>query len=310
METNVRGRPISCPLIIFEGVDGAGKTTIAREVADAMGAKYVHFPALRNVGYSLPRLYVEAMLPAVMGYQPVVFDRSWLSEGPYGTVYRDGLDRVTPYNRAMIERLALRCGASVVLCDPGIESVEESWKARQKNEMLRDIDQVRRVHSIYGQLKATTSLPVVDFNYRIHTFDRIQTNIGIDGLHALQYRSAGNLSATIALVGDEFAERKDQDPWLQWPFASFSNGGCSRWLTMKLLEAGVSEYNLLWLNKDDVELLHDTQTEHVLALGQEAAAELYRHKITAEQYDHPQYWKRFHTHRPYPLIERIKELLS
>ena len=61
-------------LTIFEGPDGSGKSTAAQAYAEATKAKYVHFPALPQVDKSLGRIYVEAMLPALLGYQDVVFD--------------------------------------------------------------------------------------------------------------------------------------------------------------------------------------------------------------------------------------------
>jgi polyphosphate kinase 2 (PPK2 family) len=111
-------------LTIFEGPDGSGKTTAAREYAEQTGARYVHFPALPRVKHGLGRMYVEAMLPALLGYHDVVFDRCWLSETPYGEAFREGQDRLTQADRRMLERLALRCGAVVVKCLPEWDPAE------------------------------------------------------------------------------------------------------------------------------------------------------------------------------------------
>ena len=80
----------SAKLTIFEGPDGGGKTTAAEKYAKETGAQYVHFGPLPHVKDSLARVYVEAMMPAILGLQDVVFDRSWLSEIPYGTAFRGG----------------------------------------------------------------------------------------------------------------------------------------------------------------------------------------------------------------------------
>jgi len=97
-------------LTIFEGCDGSGKSTAAAKFAEEHGAKLVHFPALPRVTNNLARMYVEAMLPALLGYQDVVFDRCWLSEEPYGTAFREGQDRLGVVSVRMLERLAFRCG--------------------------------------------------------------------------------------------------------------------------------------------------------------------------------------------------------
>ena len=86
----IQSIPTSKKLTIFEGVDGSGKTVAAKRYADEICARYIHFGPFTRVTDGLARMYAEAMLLAVIGYQNVVFDRSWLSEGPYGLVMRGG----------------------------------------------------------------------------------------------------------------------------------------------------------------------------------------------------------------------------
>lgn len=301
---------VSKKLTIFEGPDGGGKSTAAQAFAQATGAKYVHFSALHRVGKNLGRIYVEAMLPALLGYQDVVFDRCWLSELPYGVAFREGRDRLTNASRRMLERLAMRCGAVVVKCQPGWEAVRLSYMTRKHLEMLDNEDQLRTVYDLYAE--QVTDLPELHYDWTKNDdlFQIAKLAMDVDALrfvpHQLELASAGNWEAKIVLIGEAFAERKDNDAWYQWPFASFSGDGCSQWLTEQLDQLGIGEDQLLWLNADqDLSVLHDLEPEKVIALGNKAYEQLYRLKITAATVPHPQAFKRFNSKQRYPLFDLI-----
>lgn len=280
-------------LTIFEGPDGGGKSTLAKAYAEVASARYVHFPALPRVNKGLARMYVEAMLPALLGYQDVVFDRSWYSEDPYGTVFREGQDRLGAETVRMLERLALRCGAVVVYCMPDVEVVKQNYRSRKHLEMLDNEDQLQAVYDIYCEQKP--SLPVLDSDYTIahlnDLIDRVKS-VKRPSNHPLGILSAGNLDAAVVLVGQDFAERKDQDAFYQWPFASFDRSGCSHWLTQQLISAGVSEHDLMWVNSDqNLSIIGPHQT--VIAMGDKAHNECAKAGIAHISVPHPQYAKRF-----------------
>jgi hypothetical protein len=294
---------------IFEGPDGSGKTTAAKQYAYTTGARYVHLPSLPRVTDGLARMYVEAMLPAILGYQPVVLDRCWLSETPYGEVFREGRDRMSLAARRMLERLALRCGAVVVRCDPGLDSVLESFRKRKGLEMLKSEIQLQRVYDLY--VTTPSELPIVHYDFGGYTFTWVQQEIARQRLpcHPVDLLSAGNWHAPFVLMGEEFAERKNQDPWYQWPFASFSSEGCSKWLTDELHRAGVREQGLLWVNADqDLEQLDTRHKPTFIALGRVAGEKLASFNIKHSLVEHPQYHKRFKSGQIYPLINHIVDV--
>jgi hypothetical protein len=295
----------SSKLTIFEGPDGSGKTTAAVEYAKATGAKYVHFANLPQVGKNLARMYVEAMLPALLGYQGVVFDRCWLSEVPYGTAFREGQDRLGYATCRMLERLAMRCGAVVVHCRPPWAKVKQTYLSRREEEYLENDNQLRVVYDLYG--KNRTGLPELMYDY---TAEPELRPMLVDALrmpqHPLDVQSAGNWGARTVLVGEGFAYQKDCDALYQWPFASFSKLGCSQWLTEQLGDHDVWEKDLLWINADqDLSVLYDLEPERIVALGKEACTQLYRLKIMAATVPHPQHHKRFNITKPYELFDYI-----
>ncbi len=300
----------SSKLTIFEGPDGAGKSTLAQWFAKATGARYVHFSALPRVSTSLGRVYVEAMMPALLGYQDVVFDRSWLSEVPYGQAFREGADRLGDPSRAMLDRLALRCGGVVVMCDPGWETVRANFLARKHLEMLDDDNQLKIVYDLYRSERV--GLPHLFYDYTMRTGEPLDVDHLVDELdairtpcHPLNANTAGNWKAELAIVGQDFGEIKDADAFYQWPFASFSKSGCCQWLTNLMCKSGVRATDAVWFNSDQ-DLSGLQFREVIIALGDVAEKRICEVGITPTvTIPHPQRWRRFNTNQRYPLFDAL-----
>lgn len=307
---------ISKRLTIFEGVDGAGKTTLAKAFAEATGAHYVHCGPFPRMNRGLARLYVEAMAPAVLGLSDVVMDRCWLSEQPYGDAFRKGQDRLGTKVR-LLERLAWRCKTTVVRCDAPWEDIESNFALRGKTglEYLERADQLKAVYDSYKGLR--TSLPVL-----VHQPRRTMTGTNVRHVldsapttdpHDLRWQTAGNFHADVLLIGQDFAEVQDDEPMLQWPFGSLSGSGCSLWLADKLSEAGIGESKLCWGNSDTVPMhLVESRFKHVVVLGGVAFNTLKTLGLTRTEgvvvVPHPQYHKRFRTKEYYPLLDHLETI--
>lgn len=298
---------------IVEGPDGAGKSTLALNLAREVGAMVVHhgpYPALD--GAALVRAYVDSLYPALVGERPVVLDRCWLSEPIYGAAYRNGADRLGVGGRRHLERLALRCGALLIRCDPGWTAVSETWERRRGDEYLRTVDQLKVVHNAYLH-RLVTDLPELRHDYRsVWSVDDYVnwTEVSAPAPHRTDVRSAGWWGARTVLVGEAFGTVKPGDHDYQWPFGSFSEHGCSRWLTDQLADNYVEESELLWVNADqDLGWLGayiEDFSARVVALGCGASRVLSQLEVPHHLVHHPQYHKRFlHKHR-YPLLNLIK----
>ena len=298
----------SCRLIIFEGPDGAGKTWQAKKMAEGLNARYVHMGPFRSVGQGLPRFFVDAIMPAVLGHQSVILDRCWLSEKPYGTVFRSGQNRVDSLACRQLERLAMRCETSVVLALPPRATSLENFSMRKEQEYLDLPEQLSAVYSLY-ESSFNTDLPLATYDYTSRRFPGLNSTIP----HPVDWPTAGNLSATVLLVGESFADHRDCDPLYQWPFGSLSGQGCSRWLTEQLHLGGISERDLCWINADAIhsDQLHFLDSfDHVFALGSKASDRLDTLKTKHMHVQHPQAWKRFHSSELYPLIAHLQEALK
>lgn len=282
-----------CTITIFEGPDGGGKSTMATEYADSINARYVHFPAVKKI-HNLSRIYVEAAMPALNGEYDVVFDRSWLSEGPYGNVFRHGLDRVGSYNRRMLERLFMRCGAVVVKCLPEIDVCLSTFRSRRDQEMLEDELQLRQVHDEYARLEC--GLPTVNHDYtranEVTKFSKIQARRFTR--HPVSMKSVGNFDGQIIIVGPGIHDHNDYNCFSQFPFVDFAPIGKvvtnlppESELTRLFESYGIPESELLWIDDSHAHEIMDIFTPNQLvgskffAVGDKAINGLYRSKLPA-----------------------------
>jgi len=287
------------PLTIFEGPDCSGKSTAANEFWQLArtSQKRIHHGPYPGIKKMLPRLYVETMLPMLDGGAGQVWDRAWYSEPIYGASFRNGEDRVGSVASRHLERFALRHGAVVVLCLPPWDTVRESWLKRKGEEYLDKVEQLEKVYNDYSDLRRWCGLPVVLYDYERHSIDQMseaveRARLGI--FKEPKIHAGGNPNAKVVLVGDRCSDLKDEDCNWRLPFASFSGGGSSSWLTRKLMDLKVREDQLLWVNASDrLEWLDERHNELVIALGQEAARKLVHHDIPHVEVEHPQYFKRF-----------------
>lgn len=306
---------LSSELTIFEGPDGGGKSTAAQAYAEATGARYVHFPSLPRVtAKGLGRMYLEAMLPALHGYQSVVFDRCWLSEQPYGSVFRPHQPlRVDKATQRMLERVAMRCSTRLIYCLPGLDVCLDTFRSRKGEEMLDREEQLEAVYRHYDlQVDYVSShLPFVVYD---RTRDTLDSLVGIDTTleHDTRLPTVGNRQALVCLVGENFAERKDNDLWQQYPFVSFNRQGCSHWLADYLESFNIREDELCWANADfDLELLDASiDAKHYVALGAAAAKALDDAGLQYTLVSHPQHQKRFNRHDDYPLGTKLRALID
>lgn len=242
-------------LVIFEGVDGAGKTTVARRYAEATGSRYVAFKEYPQLGAGYNRMYLEAMLLAIMGYTDMVFDRSWLSEWPYADAYRNGQRRLTTTAQRVLERAALACGACVVLCNPGLEAIEASYKQRKDSEMLKSIDQVRQVYNAYSSL--STALPVVHYDYTAYPEAEGDIHLRSSIMKASSpvmpfiWAATGSMWAVLIVAAAYQHPIAECNLHTPLPFSDFNEAGQLGRVAALLGESHVGEHKTMWVDTLD-----------------------------------------------------------
>jgi predicted ATPase len=158
---------VSGRLVILEGPDGSGKSTLSKAFT-GQGFTYVHQGPFKS------NAVLESMdnaLAAMKQASPpvVVFDRLHLGERVYGPVFRDD-DKLGQIGQVNLERWLMdRFHAMVVMCLPPEETCIDNWRRRvvTGKEMFTDESKMREVWHRYNELD--TSIPTVRYDYTAHS---------------------------------------------------------------------------------------------------------------------------------------------
>lgn len=124
------------PIFVLEGPDGAGKTSLAMELKELLGARYIHLTyRFKNKMEVYHRAAIN-LAAHLAQHQPVIIDRWWPSEIVYAEAYRGG-SKVTKHY-FLLELIASRLGVTYVMCLPQPRDIYikhfEDLKS-QRNEM-------------------------------------------------------------------------------------------------------------------------------------------------------------------------------
>jgi thymidylate kinase len=145
-------------LVIIDGPDATGKTTLARQLLNGDDAGYIHLtynPNWKDPDRTLCQKQRAALRCAVERLKQnkiTVIDRHWLSEQIYARVYRGGttMDRQARIWDAVIQRFQ----GVYVICAPIPAS---AWQRHRKtilerSEMYKSDDKILKVADRYRSL--------------------------------------------------------------------------------------------------------------------------------------------------------------
>lgn len=104
------------PIIVLEGPDGAGKTSLAEALQKKLGARYVHLTYRFKDKMHLYHGAALRFCARVAQDQPVILDRWWPSEIVYADAYRGGSTFAKYY--LLMEHIASKIGLVYVMCLP------------------------------------------------------------------------------------------------------------------------------------------------------------------------------------------------
>jgi DNA polymerase III delta prime subunit len=301
-------------LTLFEGPDGAGKTTLIAAYARRLQGKYGKEPVIRAHGVypgvvDLAGVYLTDCLAALRG-ATILMDRGWPSEAVYGPRVRRA-NRITVAGRRMLERVALAARGQVILCLPPFETCRENYLARKHLEYLPDDHALRQVYDDFNQLN--TNLPAASFNYKTEP-SKIAYADMIEHFRAPANPGPGvgrYFPGVTLLVGEQVSEPTAA---AYLPFVSADPAGCTAWLSQRLEEWGIPERALYWVNALDIRgratqggpWLHDLKPKRVVAMGVVANQWCLEQGLTDHaSIPHPQYWRRFNHNQPYVLRELL-----
>lgn len=155
-------------MIVIEGMDNSGKTTLAKQLAKNRDYPYVHSP-----GKSFTWDWIEK---ALNKEEIVVYDRfPVISEQVYGSVLRNW-NRFGSYKGQVIQRKFINKEPLIIYCRPPEEVIFDFGKRKQmegvieeKRRILKAYDRV--IYHFWGNL----DMEVYFYNYRSE-YDQLKLN--------------------------------------------------------------------------------------------------------------------------------------
>lgn len=289
-------------VLILEGPDGAGKTTLARKIADETGAVVWH-EGPPPPGRDQLQHYASEILRALRAKRPVIFDRCHLGEYVYGPVAR-GEDTLTSWGVRLLKRLLRANNILCMICLPEYETCLRNWKRRQGEEYLKN---EARFHEVYYRYKGLTAYYPEVNPYAVDPFKIITKESML--WPTLPEGTIGNGSGRVLVVG----EQSNTD--LDLPFFSLTHS--SGYLNRALEQAGFDESDLVLTNsmkkngkarslKQVMQAMPNFKIAIALGRWAEKACRLY--DVPCVQIHHPSCHKRFHYKKQDAYVRRLEEI--
>lgn len=316
-------------LVILEGPDGAGKTTLAQSLAEQYGGLYVHRTYSPTMDIWEHHAEALQIAQARAHEQLVIVDRLWPSELIYGRVFR-GKGYYGPYNARSMDRVSLRFSAIHVLCIPDDIEYIVKTHAEKRAKGLEMFDTVREVAvryvdwargsvvrphdgdlveqvSAYGGFIATRNDHLV---YDVLREGKDMNKFGKILAEKLRVRQREQLAlarepahpnflgylpeATHLFVGEALG---DPNGWSKWPF--FGRDKSADFLNHALHKIAWPEQRGVWTNAADpdfnlAKIYEAKPTLKVIALGNAAQDRCKELGIpVSAAIPHPQWARRF-----------------
>lgn len=285
-------------IIVLEGPDGAGKSTLAQEFV-RRGFEYRYHDDPPKPGEDKFATYTKAIL-SVAPTEDVVFDRFAPSEHVYGLVRR-GETQIGIEQLRLINRLLYSRGAFTIFCLPPFATVEKNWRARLKDELVQDSGQLEKLYHAYDALRSSEydRLHAIAYDYSVgpSIFGFHATKLSIPLLpFYLPEGVIGHPSARFLFVGEQSSDVHDL------AFYSYSSARSAHFLNLALWEAGFKEHELCFTNarypdggERDIKSIYDGRI--VIALGDVAGRVCSHQGVPYLAAPHPQYVRRFKSKR-------------
>jgi thymidylate kinase len=128
-------------MIILEGLDATGKTTLANALAARLASSVIHS--------SKPKLemgWIEYHVRS-MAMEPAILDRYHIGEAVWPVIFNDGRKPMLRWQQHMVERIMLQRGAILVLLNDSHEVINQRLKLRGENEI--SLEQYTETYSLF-----------------------------------------------------------------------------------------------------------------------------------------------------------------
>jgi hypothetical protein len=151
--------------IILEGVDCAGKTTLAREL-EKCGYEYIHNGPPHSD--DMAGCYLAQLVHASL--HPTVFDRFHLGEIVYGPLLRNqsllSFEQLDTIHKEIEDM-----GGIIVICLPPWRNVIDCWSARTDQEHIKKYGKLRDSYRAFATMLENTLRGYIHYDYTRYTVE-------------------------------------------------------------------------------------------------------------------------------------------
>ena len=340
----MRGKPHG--IIVLEGADGTGKTTLAKHLVEKHGARYLHLGIHKDIwAWHVAALRLAARLA---DDHLVVIDRHWVSEQVYGQVFRGG--PAYDLGARCLDRVLQKHGALMIVCVRDLRTHLDHFEKLRK-ERPEKFDSMRTVAVRYFDLMhGNVAHPGDTYLDQLIRFGDFAGRLDVMGYDMDQFLNGGrirhfvdralerlrnvrafqgeglefrhdNLAGSIAAARYLFVGEamRDNHPihMPRWPFFYNDTMSSATWLNRSLHELKFNETRGLWTNArsgDDwlPALLGLQKNLKVIAIGKVAAKRIriLNGNAPDAEIEHPQHARRFNHNDPAGYTQRLKEALA
>jgi thymidylate kinase len=157
-------------LLIVEGPDGVGKTTLCRALLKRFHENHKRYSAFPVIYHHFSRPpscwhFPRSYLPYVTRH--TVCDRFHLSEMCYALVRPGGADPFTENMVRLLEAHLMLAGSYTVLLTASEEFLRWQWSRKGDKQEMYDVEQVVQVNRLYENLQERHPEARVDFHFRL-----------------------------------------------------------------------------------------------------------------------------------------------
>ncbi|KKN86943.1 hypothetical protein LCGC14_0265060 [marine sediment metagenome] len=294
-------------IIILEGIDGIGKSTIAQRLVELDGGRSLHFPHIAK-----NRLFewLSQMQQALVDFPDmnVVVDRLHLSELAYGPLVR-GEEGLTQFEIWVLEGWLRAHDAYLFLLDGHNQHTLDRFQERYRGVVdWRGVSQFLRYGFEFSHLTKTL-VRSADLNVMV---DRIRNFITYEPV-TITDDGMGTVMPEVWFVGEQH-NLKDKN---FLPNTTLS-GGCGKHLFKAFKVAGFNWDRVHVSNAYDDDgvpyPLYDKWAAlgypKVVALGGKAMAALAAYDVRSAGVWHPQYMRRFHANDVLGYAENLRKAVE
>lgn len=154
-------------IIIIEGPDGAGKTTLCQQLLTSIpGSELKHFgaPATKEEALNYYKVYVD-LLKYYDRSKVLIIDRCWYSDMVYGPIMRNTQEMSQEY-ADMLAGMVVACGGGMIIyCTAGVNTLWSRCKKRGET-YIKDSGTLKLIHDRYEEVmkNCVQFLPVIRYD--------------------------------------------------------------------------------------------------------------------------------------------------